>query len=322
MSLARLVGARLCKAALRRRKEEIIALARYTTAPPTGPEGGEGKSNGKKKGLYAAIGTAAAVGGLAYAYKVFTDEQASCAGKDDKCEKKCEDSTCLHKMDKEEEMIAKANQDLEKALKEVKPKAMEATESALKAYCEAADLIKQFMDKAYCAIEEDNLDSPRFEEVWCEVYEIALKRCEKVKDAIQKGQCAWELLCKLREVIENGKACKYTSCNPLLITAEEALLCAERELLNAKAKMDCVQSESRLVEQYRNLVEDFRRDVKAEMESMLTSNPECKSNLTDNECAMVITHAYKKVLRVQKELALVQGCEEPPAAADDCNACC
>ena len=77
-----------------------------------------------------------------------------------------------------------------------------------------------------------------------------------------KGQCAWELLCRLREVIENGKSCKYTQCNPLLITAEETLLCAERELLNAKNKMDCIQSESRLVEQYRNLVEDFRRDLK------------------------------------------------------------
>lgn len=36
-------------------------------------------------------------------------------------------------MDKEEAMIAKANNDLEKALKDVKPKAMEATEAALKA---------------------------------------------------------------------------------------------------------------------------------------------------------------------------------------------
>jgi len=45
------------------------------------------------------------------------------------------------------------------------------------------------MDKAYCAIEEDNLDSPRFEEVWCEVYDAALKRCEKVR-----VHYAWSLL--------------------------------------------------------------------------------------------------------------------------------
>ena len=36
------------------------------------------------------------------------------------------------------------------------------------------------MDKAYCAIENDSLDSPQFEEVWCDVYETAVKRCEKV----------------------------------------------------------------------------------------------------------------------------------------------
>jgi len=124
---------------------------------------------------------------------------------------------------------------------------------------------------------------------------------------LQKGQCAWELLCRLREVIENGKACKYTSCNPLLITAEEALMCAERELLNAKSKMDCVQSESRLVEQYRNVVESFRRDLKAEVDSISTS-ADCKDTFTGNECTMVITHAYKKVLRIQKELAQVQVC--------------
>jgi hypothetical protein len=36
------------------------------------------------------------------------------------------------------------------------------------------------MDRAYCAIEEDNLESPHFEEAWCEVYDLAVKRCEKV----------------------------------------------------------------------------------------------------------------------------------------------
>jgi len=36
------------------------------------------------------------------------------------------------------------------------------------------------MDKAYCAIEDDGLESPRFEEVWCDVYDTAKKRCDKV----------------------------------------------------------------------------------------------------------------------------------------------
>ncbi|CAG7819505.1 unnamed protein product [Allacma fusca] len=290
-----------------------------STIPPRAVPPNDDDRSPRRKKLVAAFGTVLAASGLALAYKVYQDDfsveyKAQCA--EDDC-KKCEDSTCLRRMDKEEELIAKANQELEKALKDVKPKAQEATEAALKAYCEASDLIKQFMDKAYCAIENDNLDSPQFEEVWCDVYETAVKRCEKVKDAMNKGQCAWELLCRLREVIENGKNCKYTQCNPLLITAEETLLCAERELLNAKNKMDCIQSESRLVEQYRNLVEDFRRDLKAELESLLAAE-DCRSTFTENECAMVLTHAYKKVLRVQKELAQVQGADDCGKPKDSC----
>ena len=50
----------------------------------------------------------------------------------------------------------------------------------MQAYCESLDLIKLFMDKAYCAIEDDGLESPRFEEVWCDVYDTAKKRCDKV----------------------------------------------------------------------------------------------------------------------------------------------
>jgi len=229
-------------------------------------------------------------------------KEVQCAGKEDgDCiERKCGDSDCLRKTDHEEEMIQRANSELEKALKDVKPKAVDYTEAALKAFCEATELIRQFMDKVYCAIEEDNLQSPRFEEVWCDVYDTSLKRCEKVKEALVKAQCAWEMLCRLREIIEAGKACKYTACNPLLITAEEALLCAERELLNAKAKMECMQSESHLVEQYKTAIEDFRRELKAEMES----RPEC----CEKECSPLIEAAYKKVLRIQKELAQTQIC--------------
>lgn len=199
-------------------------------------------------------------------------------------------------------MIQKANQELERALRDTKGKAIEFTEAALKAYCDAIEAIKIFMNKVYCAVEEENLDSPRFEEVWCDVYEALTKRCDLAKSAMEKGQCAWELLRRLREVIENGKACKYTQCNPLLKTAEDTLICAEKELCSKKACMDQLLKESRVVEQYRNIIEEFRRDLKAEAESLVPSE-ECRVTLTDNEANMVLTHAYKKILRVQKELS-------------------
>lgn len=72
-----------------------------------------------------------------------------CADNKD-CEKKCEDAPCLRKLDKEEELIARANAELEKALKDVKPKVVEYTEAALKAFCEASELIKQFRQSILC----------------------------------------------------------------------------------------------------------------------------------------------------------------------------
>jgi len=322
-------------------------LARMSTQsappPPNGPNF-EPPSSPKKNyaGIMAAVGGFLACGGIGYIYKTYTDNEkfgvlsdqkkwtlgkfgwqeqtkfhipevtlnklyASCAPKED-CAPKCEDSSCLRILDKEEELISRANGELEKALREVKGKAVEATEVALKAYCETTDIIKLFMDKVYCALSQDNMESPRFEEVWCDVYETALKRCEKVIDAMRKGQCAWELICRLREIIENGKACKYTQCNPLLLTAEESILCAERELLNAKSRMECVQSDSPLVEQYRALIEDFRSDLKAELDSKTAGNSECKGTFGDNECVTILSYAYKKVLRIQMELGQIQVC--------------
>lgn len=221
----------------------------------------------------------------------------------DQCEdKKCENSECLRKTDREEELIAKANMELEKALKDTKGKAIEFTEAALKAYCDAIAAIKVFMNKTYCAVEEETLLSPRFEDVWCDVYEALKKRCELAKTALEKGQCAMELLRRLREIVENGKACRFTKCNPLLVTAEETLNCAEKELCAKRTEMDVLLKESRVVEQYRNVVEEFRRDLKAEAESLVPSE-NCKVTLSENESNMIFTHAYKKILRVQKELS-------------------
>ncbi|CAL8111288.1 unnamed protein product [Orchesella dallaii] len=193
------------------------------------------------------------------------------------------------------------------ALKEIKSKVIENTDAAMKAYCEVIAVMQDYIDQSYVAIDADNLESPKYEEYWCCVYDLAKTRCDKVKDALQKGQCAWELLCRLREVIESGKNCKYTSCNPLLVTAEECLTCAEKELLNLKSKMDCIASEHDLVELYRQLIEDFKKDLKSDMKSQLDSET-CKIQFTEQENALMINEAYKRVIRAHKEMAQVLVC--------------
>jgi len=264
-------------------------------------------------GAILGIGSGVAYHAMSDRNSIFYDYyKVACAksqggGGEDCVEKKCEDSACLRKMDREEEMILKANADLEKALKEIKSKAIEYTEAAMKAYCEAIVLMQEYLDQSYCAIDADQMESPKFEEYWCCVYELAKKRCEAVKDALTKGQCAWELLCRLREVIESGKACKYTSCNPLLVTAEECLCCAEKELLNLKSKMDCIQSDHDLVELYRQLIDDFKRDLKSDIDQAI--DPEtCKLTFAEQETAVMINQAYKRVLRAHKEMAQVLVC--------------
>lgn len=268
-------------------------------------------------GLAAAVG--AIIGGLTGGKAMWNDEnvqtdllkhfRASCAPKcEDKCvEKKCEDTPCLRSMDCEEELIIKANADLEAALKDVKSKAVEYTEAAMKAYCEAIKIMKEYIDNAYCIIDNDDLEPPMYEEAWCCLYKVAKERCEKVKDALQKGQCAWELLCRLREVIEAGKACKYASCNPLLVTAEEALTCAEKELLNLKAMMDCVNSDHELVDQYRQVIEDFRKDLKNDVDNIVESGA-CTIQYAEQEQALMIMQSYRRAVRAQKEVAQAMIC--------------
>lgn len=226
-----------------------------------------------------------------------------CGEEENKCckPKKCEDSDCLRKSEQEEELIKKANCELEKALRETKCRAVEFTEEALKAYCCAIDATKKFMDKVYCATEDATIDSPGFDDSWFDVKNWMCRRADLAKSALEKGQCAWELLRRLGDIIENGRLCKYTSCNPLLCTAEETLVCAEKELCAKKKEMDDLLKESRVAEQYRNLVEEFRRDLKGEAESLVPSD-EARVTLTENEANMILTHVYKKILRCQKEL--------------------
>lgn len=234
-------------------------------------------------------------------------EKCGCGDEEPCVEKKCEDAPCLREMDCQEELIIKANSELEKALKEIKSKAIEYTEAAMKAYCAAIEIMKEYMNQGYCLIDADDLEPPEYEESWCCLYKIAKDRCEKVKDALQKGQCAWELLCRLREVIESGKACQYTACNPLLVTAEESLICAERELLNLKARMDCVSSDHEMVEQYQQVIEDFKTELRKEVDAIIASG-ECKICFAEQETALMIIQAYKKAVRTQKDVAQVMIC--------------
>lgn len=275
-------------------------------------------------GLFAAaVGTIIGLGSKLFVDHKSTDSSwkgffhAACATKsgceckeEEKCvERKCEDSPCLRSMECEEELIRKANADLEYALKETKAKVVEYTEYAIEAYCAAIKIMQQYMNNAYCLLDvSDNLEPQKYEEAWCCIYNIALERCAAVKDALQKGMCAWELLCCFREIIEEGKNCKYTSCNPLLPLAEETFDCAEQKLLELKKRMDDVSSQHKMVEQFQEVIAEFRKELRVEVDDIVKNDTVCNIQYTEQETALMIIQAYKKVLRVQKEAAQAMVC--------------
>jgi len=244
------------------------------------------------------------------------DLVVSCAKKKDDgverdcIEKKCGDMLCLKNVECEEEVIKKANSDLEKALIDTRSKAFEHTSAAMKAYCEATPIVCEYQNQGYCLLNNgDEMESPEYEESWCCVWQLALKRYTKVKDALEKGQCAWALLCRLRNTIETGKACRYTSCNPLLVTAEESLLCAEKELLNEKAKMEWNRSKNPMVDEYLPFIEKFRKELQSRVESKIADGEICcEIKFPEQLMALIIAEAYGKVMRTHKEVAMQLVC--------------
>lgn len=210
-------------------------------------------------------------------------------------------SLCLRACENREEQISKANACLTKKLMEAKDLAVTYTETALKSYCDAMDAMQTFIDKTYCAAEEETLDNPRFNSIWKDVSNyLALKR-KLANIAVSHAECAVQAWRRLECIIDKGRACELTCWNPLLEAHETTLRCGFGELCDKKQEFEILLAETKLSEKYKKLVETFRRDLKAEMESLVTDD-EARVTLTKFEADMVLTHAYKKILMVQKEL--------------------
>jgi len=216
---------------------------------------------------------------------------------------KCED-TCLHKLDWVEERVIKANEDLEKAITDTKSKAADFMEVAKKSHREAIVLMDEYLKYAYLIIENEKLESPIYEELWCKIYKIAMKRCEKVKEALENRQITGELLCRLKEVVAKGKNCKYTCHNPYLRGVDECIKCAEDELTKLMAEMDNVHSEHRLVAELKPAIEKFREGLKGEVHSKICKiDRKCLIRYQEQERALMIDTAYTRAIRIQKKLA-------------------
>lgn len=147
---------------------------------------------------------------------------------------------------------------------------------------------------------------------WNEMFEAAMAKSDAVKAAEIKEREAVAAIDNVIESISAGRKNRTTSTNPNLLLAEEKANRAIYQLDQAKAKGSAMQSEAKVMEEYRDLVEAGRQQFHKEMASIMPDVKlgEHSGKLTEDELNMFITHAYRKVLFLQQELAKQQTLEQ------------
>jgi len=147
---------------------------------------------------------------------------------------------------------------------------------------------------------------------WNRLYEAALNKTDAAKAAEIREKEAIAAIDNVIETISSAKKDVETADNPELKAAEEAVQKAIYHLDQAKVKGTAVENEAKVMEEYRNLVDAGRKQFHKEMASIM---PDVKlgeqtGRLTEEELNMFISHAYRKVLFLQKQLARQQTVEQ------------
>lgn len=196
---------------------------------------------------------------------------------------------------------------LSHALEDLEAQAQKDISAALSAAEDAATAIKQHAEKAYQAISAGQ-DK---EDLYGGVAELSKKRAELIKIAQEKISAAGQGVEKFREQIASGLSSSLTKENKSLITAEETLGELQYALENIIAIVSNSERDGKVVNDYRDLVESGQKEFEAELRSLL---PEVKlgetsDKLTTDELNLLIAHAHRKVLQLQKQLAHQQTLE-------------
>jgi len=202
------------------------------------------------------------------------------------------------------------NSSLEQVLVELCKEMKAATEDAVRGFDASAEAVITHINIMQKVL-ESNL-SARDENAWNMVFDAASIKSDAIKLAELRDKEANAAVSNVLESISAGRKNKATSTNPQLIVAEEAVNRALYQLEQAKARISAVEGEARVVEQYRDLVEEGRQQFQREMASIM---PDVKlgekgSKLSEDELNLFITHAYRKVLHLQQELAKQQTLEQ------------
>jgi mitofilin len=202
------------------------------------------------------------------------------------------------------------NDSLDQVLNELKQEMKSATESAVKSMDKSAEAVVSHIS-IMTSVLESNL-AARDDNSWNQVFEAATAKSDALKLADKKEKEALAAIRNVADSVEAGRRNKTTATNPELLVAEEAVNAAIYKLEQGRARIGAVEGEARVVEQYRDIVEEGRQQFNKEMAAIMPDVKLGENNkrLTEDELNMFITHAYRKVLYLQQELAKQQTLEQ------------
>ena len=202
------------------------------------------------------------------------------------------------------------NTSLETVLVELCKEMKEMVEGAVTGYKVATETVTNHMNIMQEVL-ETNLTG-KDEAAWNKMFEAAVAKSDATKCAEIKEREAVAAIENVIEMIAAGRKNKSTATNLELMVAEESANRAIGMLEQAKAQGATMKSELKVMEEYRDLVEAGRQQFHNEMASIMpdVKRGEKNGKLNENELNMFITHAYKKVLHLQQELARQQTLEQ------------
>jgi len=202
------------------------------------------------------------------------------------------------------------NSSLETVLEELTKEMKATVDNAVKGYEISSDAVLNHINIMQRVL-ESNL-TVKDDAAWNEMFEAAVNKSDAVKAAEIKEREAIAAIDNVIESIAAGRKNRTTSTNPSLLVAEEEANRAIYQLDQAKVKGTAIQGEAKVMEEYRELVEAGRQQFQKEMASIMPDVKlgEQSGKLTEDELNMFITHAYRKVLFLQQELAKQQTLEQ------------
>ena len=190
-----------------------------------------------------------------------------------------------------------------KEMQEIVASAVSEYEASSEAMVNHINLMQKVM--------EHNLTSED-DSVWNEMFLAAQAKSDKAKAAEITEKEALTAITNVVESISAERKDKVTFSDPDLLVVEEAVNRAIFQMDQAKTRRAALQNEAMVMEEYQNLVEAGRKQFHMEMASIMPDVKlgEKNGKLTEYELNMFITHAYKKVLFLQQEVAKQQTLEQ------------